>query len=114
MDDLAECLAGGMLGHGEPHWRASHGDFSPWNLRRHGRRMFLFDWEDARWAPAGTDELFFRLTLANARNRSFVARDGEEAAAHFVRVQLQARLALDPHNVSLLRLNRTIVRHDPM
>ena len=37
-----------------------HGDFAPWNTRRSGGRLAVFDWELAEWdAPAGWDRLHF-------------------------------------------------------
>ena len=32
-----------------------HGDLTPWNLRRTGRGLALFDWEAAGWGAAGSD-----------------------------------------------------------
>ena len=58
------------------HWRAAHGDLTPWNLRRVGvapapgrasRVPWLLDWEDVRWAPPGADEVYLRATTATTR-----------------------------------------------
>jgi Ser/Thr protein kinase RdoA (MazF antagonist) len=46
------------------HWRAAHGDLNPWNLRRARGSRWLIDWEDAAYAPAGTDEVYFLATSA--------------------------------------------------
>ncbi|MEM9036512.1 MAG: hypothetical protein AAGD18_18085 [Actinomycetota bacterium] len=34
---------------------ASHGDLTPWNVRRAGGTVWIFDWEDAARRPAGAD-----------------------------------------------------------
>lgn len=48
----------------------AHGDLSPWNLRRdHRGRLWLFDWEDAAWAPNGADRLYFEAAVAAIRPR---------------------------------------------
>ena len=47
-----------------PDWRGSHGDLTGWNLRVARRQTWLMDWEDAGWAPPGTDELYFAATTA--------------------------------------------------
>ncbi|MEP7019961.1 MAG: phosphotransferase [Pseudonocardiales bacterium] len=44
------------------HWTGSHGDLTPWNLRKAGRSSnppWLIDWEDAEWAPPGLDQVYF-------------------------------------------------------
>ncbi len=50
----------------EAHWLPMHGDLTPWNLRQVGsaRRPWLFDWEDASWAPPGADVVRYRVTEA--------------------------------------------------
>lgn len=43
---------------------AIHGDFAPWNLRRHRGRIAAFDWEYGRLeGPAGLDEIHYRLQV---------------------------------------------------
>lgn len=37
----------------------SHGDFAPWNIRRHGDRYIVFDWESCAYRPAGHDIVHF-------------------------------------------------------
>ena len=45
------------------HWNGSHGDLSPWNLRTTIRgAVRVIDWEDAGYAPPGSDELYGALT----------------------------------------------------
>jgi len=47
------------------HWEPMHGDLTPWNLRRLGRRrLALFDWEDAGWGPPFADDVYFLATRA--------------------------------------------------
>jgi hypothetical protein len=47
------------------HWRPMHGDLTPSNLRElPGRRLILFDWEDAGWGPPGADAVLYRATSA--------------------------------------------------
>jgi len=46
------------------HWQGMHGDFTPWNLRQSGPRMFLVDWEHAGWGPPNADEIGYRLAAA--------------------------------------------------
>lgn len=44
---------------------AAHGDLTPWNLRKDAVGViWLFDWEDAGRAPAGSDRTYYRLTTA--------------------------------------------------
>jgi len=46
-------------------WEPMHGDFTPWNLRQcSDGSLFLIDWEDAGWAPAGSDEVLYRAVEA--------------------------------------------------
>lgn len=51
------------------HWRGSHGDLTPWNLRRVGSSAFLIDWEDARWAPPGADSVYYAAARSALRAR---------------------------------------------
>lgn len=44
------------------HWRPSHGDLTPWNLRERERGVLtLVDWEGAEWAPPGADEVLYHV-----------------------------------------------------
>jgi hypothetical protein len=47
----------------------THGDLAPWNLRRTGRGLALFDWEDAAWRPPGSDLAHYRRTCDELRRR---------------------------------------------
>ena len=46
------------------HWQGMHGDFTPWNLRQSGERLFLVDWEQAGWGPPTADEVGYRLSAS--------------------------------------------------
>jgi hypothetical protein len=46
------------------HWQGMHGDFTPWNLRQIGERLFLLDWEHAGWGPPNADEIGYRLSAS--------------------------------------------------
>jgi hypothetical protein len=40
------------------HWRPTHGDFVPWNLREDASgQLWLLDWEDSGWGPPLADLL---------------------------------------------------------
>lgn len=46
------------------HWRPSHGDLTPWNLRERMKRrqrgqLTLVDWESAEWAPPASDAVLY-------------------------------------------------------
>ena len=47
----------------------THGDLTPWNLRRTGRGLALFDWESAGWRTSGSDLAQYRRTSAELRAR---------------------------------------------
>jgi hypothetical protein len=47
----------------------THGDLTPWNLRRTGRGLALFDWEAAAWRSPGSDLALYRSTSAEVRAR---------------------------------------------
>jgi hypothetical protein len=48
-------------------WIPTHGDLTPWNLRRTSFGLALFDWETAGWRPRGSDLDHYRLTCAELR-----------------------------------------------
>lgn len=60
-DILDDVLVRGS--HTPSHWRGSHGDVAPWNLRTEwDGAVRVIDWEDAGFAPPGVDELYGALT----------------------------------------------------
>ncbi len=68
--DLAERLRGlPRPAGGHPDDIPTHGDLAPWNLRRTGRGLALFDWEDAGWRPPGSDLAHYRRTCDELRRR---------------------------------------------
>lgn len=47
------------------HWIPSHGDCTPWNLRRIDSGVItLVDWECAGWGPPGADKVLYAATAA--------------------------------------------------
>src|SRR4051794_38953866 len=54
------------------HWVGAHGDLSQSNVRRSARSVVVFDWEDAEWAPPGTDVVSYHAAAAAARGRTTV------------------------------------------
>lgn len=51
----------------EGHLEFSHGDFAPWNLRRHGAHYIVFDWEHCGMRPHGYDLLYWGVVTRLAR-----------------------------------------------
>jgi hypothetical protein len=51
-----------------------HGDLAPWNLRRTGRGLVLFDWEEAGWGTPGSDLEFYRRSCDELRAARFGSR----------------------------------------
>lgn len=49
------------------HLEFSHGDFAPWNLRRHGAHYIVFDWEHCGMRPHGYDLLYWGVVTRLAR-----------------------------------------------
>ena len=66
VEDLQDRLAPVLDGRGVPsHWRPMHGDLTPWNLRRVGPwALWLLDWEEVGWGPAGADEVYYAATAS--------------------------------------------------
>ena len=66
--DLAERLASLPRPSGTPPDAVPvHGDLAPWNLRRTGRGLALFDWEAAGWGAPGSDLASYRRSCAELR-----------------------------------------------
>ena len=85
------------------HWLGAHGDLTGWNLRRAGSRTWLIDWEDAGWAPPGTDELYFAATssaLSGAATERLPLSERYPEAADRLAVEVAARPA-GPDEVQL-------------
>lgn len=73
-------------------WTPAHGDLTPWNLRRdHRGRQWLFDWEDARWAPPLADRTYFNLT-ARALSPRYGRVCADPEALGFWRTVVQDRI----------------------
>lgn len=92
-------LAAARLGSSAIDFHFAHGDFVPWNIRRDGRRLYLFDWEYARAdAPAGWDLFHWfvqSLSLVKRRAAGAIWRDlGAGEAARWMR-DYCGRLDLD-------------------
>lgn len=74
------------------HWLPAHGDFSPWNLRTDlSRSVRVIDWEDAGFAPPGTDVLYGALT-AHATFGSLLPATASAEAAGWIQEILLARI----------------------
>lgn len=52
-----------------------HGDLTPWNLRRTGRGLALFDWEGAGWGEPGSDLARYRSASAELGLRWYRRRE---------------------------------------
>lgn len=63
-DDIARCLHSLPRPAQTPsHWIPSHGDCTPWNLRRVSTgAVVLLDWERASLAPPGSDRVLYAAT----------------------------------------------------
>jgi hypothetical protein len=76
--DLADRLAAMPRPAGTPHDAVPvHGDLAPWNLRRTGRGLALFDWEASGWGVAGSDVEYYRRACAELHNvepRTWITR----------------------------------------
>jgi hypothetical protein len=110
LEDLSEALYIALPSAPRDHldWRPAHNDLTPWNLRRdhHGRR-WLFDWEDAGYAPAGADHLYFHAALGLVRPRRPMPKSNI-AAAHFWIDRVRNRLAAGHPGENNIILNRLL------
>lgn len=67
-----------------PHWRAMHGDFTPWNLRQLDTGgLVLLDWEAAGWGPPGADDVLYRATASVLSGRTVPPSDAREALGYW-------------------------------
>lgn len=74
-----------------PDWRGAHNDLAPWNLRTDlGGRVIVIDWEDAAFAPRGSDRLYADLT-AHLTFRSSPPESTTVEAARWVAEILSSR-----------------------
>ena len=91
-----------------PQWTGAHADLTPWNLRRARGRSWLIDWEDARWAPPGFDQIYWTITPCPEPERAPTSlpwtRDLDEA-----REQWRTILAGRDFSPSESDLNRRLV-----
>jgi hypothetical protein len=82
------------------HWRGAHRDLTPWNLRRSNTGTWLIDWEDAGWAPPGTDEVYFVAVRAATRpgpaRPLAIAEQNREAARHWSAIVADRPAGSDP------------------
>lgn len=92
-------------------WSPMHGDFTPWNLRqRRDGTLFLVDWEDAGWGPAGADVALYRAvtSLLTGAQLVGVSHEAREFWADRVRSRQGSRTddadaAVDVKLLALLR-----------
>lgn len=90
LDDVVERSDGIPAG-----WRGAHGDLAPWNLRTDlFGRVIVIDWEDAVFAPSGSDLLYAELT-AQVTFRSRPPESTTAEAAEWISSILGARRTTD-------------------
>ena len=91
------------------HWQPAHGDFTPWNLRtaKGWAAPVLIDWEEAGWAPPGTDRALYRAAM-RALGHDVPAPEPSEATT-FLADKVDGRIkdqraqgAIDPMGPKLL------------
>ena len=103
IDELGSILDG-VLPRAESvpaHWRGSHGDLAPWNLRTElGGAVRVIDWEDADYAPPGTDIVYSGVT-AHTTFGTALPTDVNAEAVGFVADLIAARRAIDEDAGSL-------------
>jgi hypothetical protein len=86
-----------------PSWRAMHGDFTPWNLRQVGRRLYLMDWDDANWGPPHADLVLY-MAAEDALGRRAVRSHPAHEAIEFWSQRIQDRIIGGERNKRLARL----------
>lgn len=92
------------------HWRPAHGDFTPWNCRNlQDGRVAIVDWEDAGWAPPGTDDVLFRASAAT------LGGDGDPGtgpleAIEYWQERLRARVADRPEEPATQQMAQKMAR----
>lgn len=61
----------------------THGDLTPWNLRRdHRGQLWLYDWEDWGSAPTGSDRAYFEACRFALTGKPLSHRPGPAAIAY--------------------------------
>lgn len=110
-NEIGAALAGLERAAGVPaHWRPMHGDFTPWNLRAAGDRLFLVDWEDAGWAPPGADLVLYRaVQTAMDLGRPWYGASVEAAAFWLQRVTARSPRAARDRRLTIA-LQRELAR----
>jgi hypothetical protein len=95
--DVLTTVAPAGSGDGVP----SHGDLTPWNLRRDSAgQIWLYDWEDCGMAPREADRAYFTATAAALGAGSMPSGLPAAAIAH-CREVLQIRNVANPEGVEL-------------
>lgn len=85
-EEIPELLSS-LFGTADPQAAPAHNDLTIWNLRRDNRgTLWLFDWEDCGLAPLGSDETYFRTSLAGVRGRPMPEGLPVEAIRHWRRI----------------------------
>ncbi|WP_340536687.1 hypothetical protein [Nocardioides sp. GXZ039] len=78
----------------------AHHDLTPWNLRRdHRGRVWLFDWEDWRTAPAGADQTYFAACSRAVRGTPLPGPLAPAAVAHYRPVVEERMRQAEPGDV---------------
>lgn len=92
---------GGKMVKGDAISAPAHADLTPWNLRRDRRgQVWLFDWEDVRLAPLGSDRTYFRVTSA-ALTGEHLTVDLPVQAIDFWKNVVQRRRVREPEDAVL-------------
>jgi len=91
--EVSEALAGIAKPPDTPsHWRPSHGDLTPWNLRaRKNGQLALVDWENAEWAPPRADEVLYHAASLSVLGSADPVLGNSVEAKGFWRQRLLAR-----------------------
>lgn len=90
------------------HWLPAHRDVTPWNLRRTGRGLALYDWEFTSHAPPGTDVAYYRACNA-AMNRMAWPEVPAEVADHLI-AMIDARAERGPDGGPVLGATDAAIR----
>lgn len=92
------------------HWVPAHGDLAPWNLRlRLNGDVQLIDWEDAGYAPPGTDLLYGAL-MAHMSMGTGLPSSAPAEARKWVDALLTHRISTQPEAAAETTRTREILR----